>query len=118
MRRGKGAILWSPVPVELSDDAQASAALYAFALERAGVTREFGAAGQPDPALLVRPIVFEKAVLYTLVNESGRERTADLKTGNAAATLAVAVPAGRAALVFVDRATGAVLGRYPAEERP
>jgi len=115
---GKGTVVWSPVPVELSDDAAPAAALYAFALERAGVARTLGAAGAPDPALLVRPIVFEKAILLTVVNESSRVKTAELRAGNSAAPVAVTVPAGRAALIFVDRATGSVLGRYPEEEKP
>jgi hypothetical protein len=115
---GKGAIVWSPVPVELSDDPAPAAALYAFALERAGVARTLGSAGTPDQALLARPIVFEKAVLFTIVNESSRARTAELRAGNAAAPVAITVPAGRAALIFMDRATGSVLGRYPEEEKP
>ena len=116
--RGKGAVLWSPLPVELSDDADATAALYAFARERAGIESSYGAAGAPDPSLLVRPVVFEKAVLYALVNEGGRARTAEVRTGSAAAPVSVTVPAGRASLLFVDRSSGAVIGRYPEEKTP
>jgi len=115
---GEGTICWSPLPVELSDDAGATAALYAFARERAGIETRYGAAGAPDHALLVRPVVFERAVLYALVNEGSRARTAEVKAGSAAAPVPVTVPAGRAALVFVDRTTGAVLGRYPEERVP
>jgi hypothetical protein len=105
--RGKGAILWMPVPVEISDSVEATVALYRSAIEQAGV----------EPAVRVEPSDgsvfagaqrFADVVLVALVSESGAGRDVVVGLPGAAASR-IHLPAGRAALLLFDRKSGALV---------
>jgi len=106
---GAGAIVWSPVPVELAEGPAATAALYAAATVRAGAASPL-LQTKPDPALLVRPVVFADAILVACVNESADDRTAAFTHRASGRTYARPVPAQDAVLLWIDRRTGELLG--------
>lgn len=106
---GAGAIVWSPVPVELAEGPAATAALYAAAAVRAGAASPL-LQTKPDPALLVRPVVFADAILVACVNESADDRTAAFTHRASGRTYARPVPAQDAVLLWIDRRTGELLG--------
>jgi hypothetical protein len=110
IRRGKGKILWSPLPVENSDTPETIAALYRFALKEAGVVATCEV-DQQNPSVLIAPTVFSDAVLYTLVSE--RDRDTDIKWTHRESNsqLSIVVRAQRSALMFVSRKTGKVLAQ-------
>jgi hypothetical protein len=100
---GSGRLIWSPLPVELAEQSDVAAGLYAHALVAAGVTPLFSL----EPAntrVLVYPALFASKVLYAFVSESATPTTIVLKdmiTG--IAPVDVLVPAQRATLIVVDR---------------
>jgi len=106
--RGKGRILWCPLPAELSDNTEALAALYRFALQQSGWQPVF-TAETVNPAVLIYPTVYDAAVLYTLVNEGAQDLTVRLTHAESGTPLEVQVEAGRTALMLVDRKTGRLI---------
>lgn len=108
---GDGKVIFAPLPFELADNLKPLAALYEFAIAESGLERGFSVEGA-DSEVLVRPMTFRDAVLYTFVSETDEERTLTLRHGAQGAPISVTLPGQRAALLFVDRATGAVLDRY------
>lgn len=110
IRHGKGVILWSPLPVEISDSVEPCAALYSVALKQAGIQPPF-TIGQNDPSVLVLPGIFQSAVLYTLVSESDRDTEVRLTHRETGTPVNVTLPAQRAAMVFVNRKDGEIISR-------
>ena len=113
IRHGKGSIVWCPLPVELSDDERATAAVYRLALGVAGVRPSVtvtGPAGGGD-GVLVRSLAFDDSLLLVVVNENDADR--DLRvavTGAPWPPVRVRVAAERALMVLVDKKTGATIG--------
>src|SRR5262249_38319616 len=105
---GAGRFVWSPLPLEVSNSMEALVAFYRFALTQAGVAPVF--AVSPDtPSLLVLPSIFEKHALYTFVSETDRDQSLTLLHRGARTGSPVTIPAGRATLVLLDRATGELI---------
>ena len=74
-----------------------------------------GAPGEghhPDPGILVYPAVFEDAVLFGLVSELGSQAGLRFTHSETGREIELTMPAGRAALVLVDRRNGGVPGSY------
>ena len=110
IRSGTGSIFWSPVPLELSDLVEPTVAFYALGLKASGVepvfTREIA-----DPSVVVLSQVYREAVLSTLVSEGAVDKSVRLIHRESNAPIEVVVPAQRAAVMFVDRKSGRVLGK-------
>ena len=110
MPLGQGKIMWAPLPVELAEETAPLAALYRYALRQAAVSPLFSV-DRPDSAVLIRPTVFERAVLYTCISETSRDLTFTITHREIGTKFPVTVPAQCCELVFLDRHSGAVLGR-------
>jgi hypothetical protein len=108
VRKGKGVVLWMPLPLELADNTGSLESLYRFALKRAGIEglcrRE-----ERDPGVLIRPSVFPGAVMYTLVSERSEDRHVRFTHLPTRTTIEAALPAGRAFVVFIDKKSGKIL---------
>jgi len=107
---GSGRIVWSPLPLELSDSLPALVAFYKLALEKAGVEPIF-TASPATPAVLILPAVFRDVVLYTFVSEIDRDTQMTISDLESRTSFDVLVRAGRTAMVLLQRKTGTVLGR-------
>jgi hypothetical protein len=108
---GSGRVIWSPLPVELAEDVEPTAACYAAGMKAAG----FGPAitSGAGSGVLIHPARYSEAVLYTLLSETsgdGRVAFTDVEVG---ASLTVKLRGGGAALVLVNRATRRVIADYP-----
>lgn len=101
-----GRLIRSPLPLELGDSMEAVVAFYRLVMTQAGVAPIFTATPQ-TPAVLILPSVFREVVLYTFVSESNRDSTLQVTDLQTKARFSVAVPAGRTAMVMIDRRTGA-----------
>jgi hypothetical protein len=102
---GAGKLIRCGLPLELGDSMEALAAFYQLAMARAGVTPIFNVTPR-TPAVLVLPAVFRDVVLYTFVSETERDtplQVTDLETRK---HFTISVPAGRTALLLIDRRTG------------
>jgi hypothetical protein len=127
IRRGKGQIVWCPLPVELSDDDRATAAVYRLALKVAGIRpavtvtsvgqgpavavtsvgQGFSLAGE---GVLVRSLRFKDSILFVVVNETDVEANLRLRAEEVAQPIRVRVGAERAVMVLVDKRTGRLIG--------
>ena len=99
---GLGRAVWSPLPLEVGDSMTAIAAFYRFALSLARVGPIFTATPR-TPAVLILPSVFRDVVLYTFVSETNRDVRMTVTHLENRKRFNVLVPAGRTAMVFVDR---------------
>jgi hypothetical protein len=99
---GLGRAVWSPLPLEVGDSMTAIAAFYKFALSLARVGPIFTATPS-TPAVLILPSVFRDVVLYTFVSEIDRDVRMTVIHMENRKRFDVLVPAGRTAMVFVDR---------------
>lgn len=98
-------LIRNPLPLELGDSMEALVAFYRFAMMQAGVAPIFTATPR-TPAVLVLPSVFRDVVLYTFVSETNRDTTMQVTDLQTKARFPVTVPAGRTAMVMIDRRTG------------
>ncbi len=106
--RGKGAVLWMPLPVELSESPDATVALYRAAIAVAGVS----------PAIVVEPadgsvyagvITYADTVLLALASESSAAQDVSVSLPGGVVTR-LRLAAGHATLMLLDRRSGRVLG--------
>ena len=84
---------------------EALVAFYRFAMAEARVAPIFTANPQ-TPAVLVLPSVFRDVVLYTFVSETNRDTTMEVTDLQTKTRFPVSVPAGRTAMVIIDRRNG------------
>jgi hypothetical protein len=108
--RGAGSLLWCPVPVELAEGPEATSAVYAATLAKAGVTSPLDVrASEAD--VLIRPVVLADTVLVALVNESDAERTVSFRLRTAVQEIALTLAPRRSVLALLARSDGRLLGR-------
>jgi hypothetical protein len=107
-RVGAGTLIRSPLPLELGDSMAALLAFYRMAMGRAGVAPIFTATPR-TPEVLVAPSVFRDVVLYTFVSETNRMTTMQVLDRKTRKRFQVSVPAGRTAMVLVDRRSGTLI---------
>ncbi len=108
---GKGKLLIASYPVEMSEGNDATAAVYAAALRRAGIEPPYEVR-QLSVGVLARPTVFENSVLYLFMSESGRDEPIDVRDKITGAEIKFTLPEQRAALVLLNKKDGRVAGRY------
>ncbi|HKY43273.1 MAG TPA: beta-galactosidase, partial [Pyrinomonadaceae bacterium] len=99
---GLGRVIWSPLPLELGDSLPAIAAFYRQALALARVGPGFTAIPRTSEVLIL-PSVFRDIVLYTFVSEASRDVRLTVTHLETRHRFNVLVPAGRTAMVFVNR---------------
>jgi hypothetical protein len=107
--RGKGAVLWMPLPVELSDSPDATVALYRAAIAEAGVMPPV-VVEPADGSTFVGTTAFADVVLVALASESGSDADLRVSLPGGAAT-PIHLPAGRAMLLLVDRKSGKLIAQ-------
>jgi hypothetical protein len=108
---GKGKLLIASYPVEMSEGNDATVAVYAAALRRAGVEPPYDVR-QLSVGVLARPTVFENAVLYLFMSESGRDEPIDLRDKLTGAEIKFTLPEQRAALVLLNKKDGHLMAKY------
>ena len=108
---GKGRLLITSYPVEMSEGNDATAAVYAAALRRAGVEPQY-AAKQLSPGVVARPTVFADSVLYLFMSESGRNEPIDVRDKLTGVEIKFTLPEQRAALVLLNKKDGRLLAKY------
>jgi hypothetical protein len=107
--RGKGTILWMPLPVELAESPDATVALYRAAIAEAGVSPTM-VVEPADGSVYVGAITYADAVLVALASESSEDQDVSVSLPGGVVTR-LRLPAGRATLLLVDRKSGKVVGK-------
>jgi hypothetical protein len=111
IRVGAGQVLWAPLPVELAEEIESTAALYRLAMKTAGL--EPAIATIADTGVLIYPAMYNGAVLYTLLSETGTGGVVTFTHTAAGATMSAELRAGGASIALVSRTTGQVIADYP-----
>ncbi len=107
---GKASILWSPLPLEVSDLIDPTVALYNFALRAANISPVF-TVGKADPSILILPSLFADSIMYTFVSESDRDTEIALTDNQTRTELKTLVAARRTMVIFLDRRSGKILAK-------
>ena len=84
--------------------------LYGYATSQAGISPPFSV-DQKNSGVLVLASLYDEAMLLSFVSECDRDTEVKLTLRQSKAQLKIAVPAQRATMVFVDPASGRVLGQ-------
>jgi hypothetical protein len=106
---GKGKILFSALPLELSGNLDGLGKVYAYAMKQAGVDAVY-TTQEKNPGILICPTEYENATLYVLTSETEPKTVSfhDVRSGKDFST---ELDAGRAALVMIGT-NGKVLAGY------
>jgi hypothetical protein len=106
---GKGKVLFSALPLELSDNLELVGKAYRYALKAAGVAPVYTTT-LTDPGILIAPTIFPAATLYVLTSESNRQQVAfeDVRSGH---HFAGTLESGSAAVLLIGT-DGKVLAAY------
>ncbi|TAK67235.1 MAG: hypothetical protein EPO24_00710 [Bacteroidetes bacterium] len=112
IKKGLGAILWSPLPVELSEGVEATIAYYKFALKLTGISEAVATETQ-DTSILILPTFFSDSILYTLISESDRDSEITIKQHNGNNQLRLHVLAQQTSLYVVRRSDGTIISQLP-----
>ena len=106
---GQGKILFSTLPLELNEDLQSIATVYAYALKTAGVRSTY-TTNINNPGILICPTTFPQATLYVITSETNTTPISftDIRSNK---TFSGTIAAGRAALLLVGD-KGELLARY------
>jgi hypothetical protein len=106
---GKGRILFAALPLELGQNQEALGQVYAYAMQKSGVTplREDKTRA---PGVLICPTEYKDATLYVVTSET-EATTATFEDPRSHVLLSTSLDAGRAALVMVGT-NGKILASY------
>jgi hypothetical protein len=106
---GKGRILFAALPLELGQNQEALGRVYAYAMQKSGVTpmRE---GNERAPGVLICPTEYEAATLYVVTSET-EATTVTFEDPRSHKSLRTSLDAGRAALVMVGT-DGKILASY------
>ena len=109
---GKGRIFWTAYPVELSDNEQAAAELYAEVVNRLNIAPMFNAQSPLPPGVLVFPTVLADAVLYVFVSDSANDAAINLRDQTTGVALSFFLPAEHAAIALIGKREKTIVAKY------
>ena len=98
---GNGHVIYCPLPLEIADHTDALCAHYLTGLKMAGVYPLFK--GGEDPSVLVRPVVNDNAIIYTIISESDQSREVSFLDSTTGITISSRIDRRRAQLFVLDR---------------
>jgi hypothetical protein len=109
---GKGRIFWAAYPVELAEDLQSTADLYAYVATRLNIAPVFTAQSPLPRGVLVFPTVQTDSVLYVLVNDSANDAAINIRDQATTVPLALTLPAEHAAIAVIGKKEKKVIAKY------
>lgn len=108
---GSGKILWAADPVEFAEGYDATAALYRWALDQAGIKPVFRELQPLARSVLAFPTVLDNAVLYSFSNESADAQMVDIADATTGVHIRFTMKPQRGAALLLSR-EGKVLSSY------
>ena len=109
---GKGRIFWTSYPVELAEDVQSTAALYAYISTRLNIAPMFRVQSPLPAGILVYLTVLADSVLYVLVSDSANDATISLRDQATGVPLALSLPSEHAAIALIGKKEKRVTAKY------
>jgi hypothetical protein len=110
--RGKGRIFWTSYPVELAEDLQSAAALYAYVASRLNLPPSFTLQTPLPAGVLVFPTVLADSVLYVFVSDAAKDATINVRDQATGVPLALSLPAEHAAIAVIGKKEKKVVAKY------
>jgi hypothetical protein len=112
LSRGKGHIFWTAYPVELSENLQAAADLYAYAAAQAKLTPAFQEISPLPSGILVYPTGFRDSIVYVFVSDSAADAAIRLQDRATGVRLDFTLPSQHAAIAVLGKTQRKLLARY------
>ncbi len=109
---GKGKIFWASYPVELSEDLQSTATLYAFVMARLGIQPMFSLQSPLPPGVLAFPTVLADSVFYVFVSDSANDATINLRDQTTGVTLTFPIRVEHAAIAVIGKNEKRIIAKY------
>jgi hypothetical protein len=109
---GKGKIFWAAYPVELSDDSQSTAALYAQVTAKLGITPMFTMQSPLPSGVLSFPSLLADSVLYVFVSDSASDAVINLRDRTTGVPISFSLPAEHAAIAVVGVKEKKIVAKY------
>lgn len=106
--KGKGKIIWSPLPVENADAMDVIEKYYRFIVQQAILPPAIEATDKPS-SVLILSVQFSNSILLTAASESDRDESINCIHRKSGKSYTIGLTAGRTALAFIDSTTGDLL---------
>lgn len=110
--RGKGRIFWSSYPVELSEDLESTADLYAYVAGRLNLNPMFTTQTPVPAGVLVFPTKFADATLYVLISDSADDAAINIRDHETEVPITFTLPSQHAALALIGKKEKKIVARY------
>ncbi len=109
---GKGRIFWTSYPVELSENEQTIAELYAVVASRLNLAPMFSTLFPLPRGVLVFPTVLADSMLYVFVSDSADDAAINLHDETTGAALSFSLPAEHAAIAVIGKREKKIIAKY------
>ncbi len=109
---GKGVIFWTAYPVELADNAEATAELYTSVAARLKIAPMFSIQSSLTPGVLVFPTLLADSVLYVFVSDSVHDAAVNLRDQATGVPLTFSLPAEHAAIAVIGKKEKKIVAKY------
>ena len=110
--RGRGKIFWSAFPVELAEDLESVAGLYAYVTAKLNIKANFELRAPAPPGVLIAPIEMEDSILYVMASDQGEDVELDIRDALTGTAFSVPLHAQHAAIAVVSKKDKTVAGRF------
>ena len=110
--RGKGRIFWTAYPVELAEDLQSAAAVYAYVTSRVGAAPMFTLQSPPPTGVLVFPTVLADSILYVFVSDLATDSAISLRDQITGVPISFNLPAEHAAIAVIGKKEKRIVAKY------
>jgi len=112
LSRGKGHIYWTAYPVELAENLQATADLYAYAAAQAKLTPAFHEFSPLPSGILAYPTSFADSIVYVFVSDSAADAAIQLQDLATGVRLDFKLGSQHAAIAVLGKKEKKLLARY------
>jgi len=106
---GKGRIFWTTYPVELSEDFQSIAVLYAYVANRLNIAPSFTPL---PPGVLAFPTVLADSVMYVFVSDAAADSAINLRDQATGVSIAFTLPREHAAIAVIGKKEKKIVAKY------
>ncbi len=110
--RGKGRIFWTSDPVELNENSQSIAALYAYVASRVNIAPMFTTPSPLPTGVLAFPTALADSILYVFVSDSANDTPINLRDQTTGAQIQFTLSAEHAAIAVVGSKEKKVVAKY------
>lgn len=100
---GMGTILWSPLPLELSDSFDVLEEAYNLCIKKAGIQRDFTWLSENISGAFGKKMKFETGSLYIFVSETSEDSSVQIEDLEHACRYSFTLPNNRAVLFSINR---------------